>query len=152
MPISFASLMSASGLKTGGVAFSVSVDVSQWKGEQLQEAVDNSAEAILMTFAQDTMIIAKSIVHIITGDLARSIKVDRPSEVRDRTEQAKSRDLGHPIPRPEKVGKGRIALAVSGTTFYAVYEELLHPYIEPAFNAAIGLKSRTIGANKLGRL
>ncbi len=134
-------------LPTGAVTFNIFVDVN-WQGTRVKDRVRRAQEDILMDFAQEVMIIAKSIVHVISGTLMRSIKVDRPSEVRDRTEAARSRDLGHPLPRPERQGS-QIALAVGGTTFYAIYEELLHPYMEPAFEAAKSDMSRIIQENKI---
>jgi hypothetical protein len=118
-----------------------------WQGSRVKDRVRRANEDILMDFAQEVMIIAKSIVHVLSGTLMRSIKADRPSEVRDRTQAAESRDLGHPLPRPEKRGN-QIALAVGGTTFYAIYEELLHPYMEPALQAATGEMASIIQKNK----
>ena len=152
MPVSFASLVGLSGIAPGSASFFVHVDISRWKGPELRKEVERSAEGMLMDFTSETMRIAKSTVHIISGDLERSIKVDRPSDVRDNTEAAKGGDLGGVIPTPEKIGSNRIALAVSGTTFYAVYEELLHPYIAPAFASAMGSSRRIIETNRLGDL
>ncbi len=81
--------------------------------------------------ARDTASAAKSIVHILEGTLQNSIMVFRPSESRDRTEEAKSHDLGTANPDPEG-DDDKLRLAVGGTTFYAFFEELLHPYMEPA--------------------
>jgi len=134
-------------LPGGAVTFNMFVDVN-WQGTRVKDRVRRATEDIVMDFAQDVMIIAKSIVHIISGVLMRSIKVDRPSEVRDRTQAAESRDLGHPVPRPERRGNV-VALAVGGTTFYAIYEELLHPYVEPAFQAASGNVDDTIKRHKI---
>ncbi len=84
--------------------------------------------------AQQTVSAAKSMVDIVTGALQNSIMVFRPSEARDRTEEAKSRDLGNENPEPEG-SDDKVRLAAGGTTFYAFYEELLHPYMEPAMRS-----------------
>lgn len=84
--------------------------------------------------AQDTASAAKSIVHVVEGTLLNSILVYRPSEARDRTEEARTHDLGGAKPEPEG-SDDNARLAVGGTTFYAFYEELLHPYMEPAMRS-----------------
>ncbi len=120
----------------GGITLTADFFVN-WHGEQFKKKVNKANEAAVMKAAEETMIAAKEIVHVVDGVLRRSIKVDRPDEVRDRTSEAQNRDLGHPIPRPAKASTfsgGTVSLAVGGTTFYAIYEELLHPYMEPAVN------------------
>lgn len=121
----------------GGITLSMSFHLN-WNGEEFKKRTNKANERTVMKAAEETMIAAKAIVHRETGTLRRSIKVDRPDEVRDRTEAARHRDLGHPIPRPAKstVPGGVVSLAVGGTTFYAIYEELLHPYMEPAVRQA----------------
>lgn len=123
---------------TGGVSISMSFQAN-WNGEQFKRKVTAANEAAVMAAAEETMIAAKAIVHRVSGVLRRSIKVDRPDEVRDRTQAAQHRDVGHPIPRPKPASKpgGVVTLAVGGTTFYALYEELLHPYMEPAVQQAV---------------
>jgi hypothetical protein len=84
--------------------------------------------------AHETAMAAKAIVDVITGTLLNSISVYRPSQVRDRTDEARSRDLGDENPEPEGSGD-KVMLAVGGTAFYAFFEELLHPYMEPAMRS-----------------
>ncbi len=126
----------------GGITLSMSYFVN-WHGEQFKKKVNKANEAAVMKAAEETMIAAKEIVHVQSGALRRSIKVDRPDEVRDRTQAAQHRDVGHPIPRPAKATRpgGVVSLAVGGTTFYALFEELLHPYMEPAVNRS-GMASK----------
>lgn len=133
----------------GGVTMTMTFHMN-WNGEQFKKKVNKANEAAVMKAAEETMIAAKEIVHVVEGTLRRSIKVDRPDEVRDRTEAAKTRDLGHPIPRPAKSATftgGTLSLAVGGTTFYALYEELLHPYMEPAIHRS-GMASKIYAAAK----
>lgn len=141
------SLAGVGRLPSGAVTFNMTIDIN-WQGTRVRDRVRRATEDILMDFTKDVMIIAKSNVHVISGTLRRSIKVDRPSEVRDRTQEAESRDLGHPIPRPERQGS-IVALAVGGTVFYAIYEELLHPYMEPALGAAQSDFSRIVQENRI---
>lgn len=119
----------------GGVVLNMhvehSIPVDQWAKKGVQKVREHAAED-LMAITEDVMIIAKSIVHVLTGTLRNSIKVDRPGDVRERTVEAETRDLGYPIPQPQRDSEHRMSLAVGGTTFYAVYEELRHPYMEPA--------------------
>lgn len=133
----------------GGIALRMDFHLN-WNGEEFKRKVNRANEAAVMKAAEETMIAAKEIVHVESGTLRRSIKVDRVDEVRDRTEAARSRDLGHPIPRPGRSSTfsgGTVSLAVGGTTFYAIYEELLHPYMEPAVNRS-GMASKIYAAAK----
>lgn len=137
------------GLMGGQTQMNITLTTTlDWHGDKIAELINKSSEEFLMAIAKDIMIAGKSFVHVITGTLSRSIKVDRPGEVQDRTEAAKTRDLGHPIPRPLRFGD-KIALAVGGTTFYAIYEELLHPYMEPALAFARQGVDGNIEANKI---
>lgn len=131
---SLAGLGAMSGIGQSGVRVKVTshfVDNS----EEWLKAVRKQQEVIIMDFVKDVIIIAKSIVHVDTGTLRRSIKADRPGDWQDRTEAARSRDLGHPIPKP--AWEGKIAtLYVGATTFYAIYVEFKYPYLEPAMRMA----------------
>ena len=150
MALTLQNLVGISGMSSGGISFSARTELVSWRGRQFKDAVDTSAREIIKEFAKDMVIIAKSIVHVITGTLRRSIKADRPSNWRDRTEAAMTRDLGTNIPEPERVGKNNWALAVGPTTFYGIYEELLHPFIEPAFRAASRSLNKHISKHRLG--
>ncbi len=132
--------LALSGSGSGGkVTFSIRVDhsipIDSWAKKSVQKVQKHAAQD-LMDLTKDVMVIAKSTVHVISGTLRRSIKVDRPSDVRERTVEATVRDLGSNIPQPEQLSKHKIALSVGGTTFYAVYEESLHPYMAPAASIA----------------
>lgn len=110
------------------------VDVDNF--DEAKKAVDLDAKEFTKLGAEFVVKAAKRNVHVVTGTLRNSIKADRPSQVRDRTDAARSRDLGQPLPEPEKV-RGDWVLVVGGTTFYALVEELLHPYTQPATQEAI---------------
>lgn len=120
---------------------------------QVKEEIKDAVDGIIMGVAEDIIMAGKRNVHRVTGTLARSIKADRPGDVRDRTEEATNRDLAHPIPRPSRGGSNqfgrRASLAVGGTTFYAIYEELLHPYIWPAVDEARAKVDTRIRAQRI---
>ncbi len=113
----------------------------------MEEATD-AINAIVMELAGLVITEAKRNAHVITGTNRRSIKADRPGDVRDRTDTAKTRDLANPIPKP--MWKNGVAtLMVGGTTFYSIYEELLHPYMRPAWEVMITQKDAVIKAHSI---
>ena len=143
-------------INKGGLKNSMSVTINvntTWRGPQVKQEVLDASERFLMKITKDIIIIAKSLVHVQSGTLRRSIKADRPSEVRDRTNEARHRDLASGFqPRPERIEKSghiELRLAVSGTTFYAIYEELLHPYLIPAVEWARSDVSTHIQSEKI---
>ncbi len=125
----------------------------EWRGPQVAEELKGAVDNIIKDIAEDIISNAKTNVHKITGTLGRSIKADRPGNVQDRTGAATTRDLGHPVPNPHRGGTnqfGRKAvLVIGGTTFYAIYEELRHPYMWPAVAQSKARVNGHIRAHKI---
>ncbi len=116
------------------MGFSIEL-IPNFHGEaRLRGQIRESGKLAVKKAAHDTASAAKDIVHVVEGTLQNSITVFRPSEARDRTEEARGHDLGNEDPEPEGSGDS-VSLAVGGTTFYAFFEELLHPYMEPALRS-----------------
>jgi hypothetical protein len=120
----------------------------EWRGEEATRAYQKAAANIVKQWAAEVIKIAKSEVHIITGTLRRSIKADQPGASVDMTDAAKTHDLGQPIPNPLKMGDS-FKLVVGGTTFYAIYEELYHPYMHPALRSSQSAIPGLIKANRV---
>ncbi len=96
------------------------------------KVTDEVNVAVVKEMARVGIAHMKATVTVRTGTLKRSIKADKPSQHRDRTLEAKTRDLGHPVPDPEVVGDVA-SLVVGGTTNYALIQETRKPYIQPGF-------------------
>ncbi len=107
-----------------------------------ERVTDEVAKEVVKEMARVAISHMKATVAVDTGTLRRSIKADRPSEHRIRTNEARGADLGSPVPEPEM--KDDIAtLVVGGTTEYALIQEARVPYIAPALGR-VAMEARFI--------
>lgn len=118
----------------GGIGIRMNLDIDWRRTEVEQQAMSAAAES-LKAGAKATQDQAKDVVHVITGTLQNSIHVTNNPNEGDRTEEAAMHDLAGTVPDPV-MSKSRLSLWVIANTFYAIYEEMRHPYLYPSMSAA----------------
>ncbi len=120
-----------------------------WRGPTIEVEVNEALDKVIRVMAKAIIEIAQGIVHVDTGALRASIRAMVPGqEVFFRDKQAALQQPASPIPEPARVG-GLLQLLVGGTMWYALEEELRHPYMQPAVAAVQSEFDRAVEANKV---
>ena len=104
-----------------------------WRGEEVTAEARQAAKAIAKQWGEYVRDEARATVHVITGTLQGGIELDNE-------------------PYETKTGAHQRVIAYAENDQgrdYAIFEELLHPYMQPALQKSQGQMDHIVEANAL---